>query len=87
MPVTNRSHRSVIASIAAHERWAREPDRVAALAPARQAIEDRVLAAARVLHPNLSEAEIRVRAANLRTAQAKRAALARWRKAEADDAA
>jgi hypothetical protein len=78
------SRRSVIAAIAAHERWAREPDRTAALAPARQALEDRYLAAARLLHPHLPEDEIRKRAANLRSAQARRAALTRWKRAGSD---
>ena len=74
------SDRSFIAKIAAHERWAREPDRSAATAPARQANADRYLSAVRVLHPNLSEDELRVRAANLRSADAARMARARWTK-------
>jgi hypothetical protein len=72
------SDRSLIAKIAAHERWAREPDRTAATAAARQAYADRFIEAARALHPHLSEDELRVRAANLRSAEATRAARARW---------
>ena len=75
------SDRSFIAKIAAHERWAREPDRSAATLPARQANADRYLKAARVLHPTLSEDELRVRAANLRSADASRMARSRWGKA------
>ena len=75
------SDRSLIAKIAAHERWAREPDRSAATAPARQANADRYLNAVRVLHPGLSEDELRIRAANLRSADAARMARARWTKA------
>jgi hypothetical protein len=75
------SDRSLIARIAAHERWAREPDRTAATAAARQANDDRYLRAARALHPDLSEEEIAVRAANLRSADAARMARARWSKA------
>jgi hypothetical protein len=74
------SDRSLIASIAAHERWAREPDRSAATARARQANADRYLSAARALHPTLSEGELRIRAANLRSADATRMARARWSK-------
>ena len=74
------SDRSFIAKIAAHERWAREPDRSAATAPARQANADRYLNAVRVLHPNLAEDELRLRAANLRSADAARMARARWTK-------
>ena len=76
------SDRSFIAKIAAHERWAREPDRSAATLPARQANADRYLKAVRVLHPTLSEDELRVRAANLRSADASRMARARWGKGE-----
>ena len=79
------TERSLRARIAAHERWAREPDRTAATAPARQALDDRYVAAARVLHPHLSDDEILVRAANLRSAAAVRAARARWAKPETDE--
>ena len=72
--------RSLVARIAAHERWAREPDRSAATLPARQANADRYMAAVRVLHPNLPEDELRLRAANLRSADAARMARARWTK-------
>ncbi len=77
------------AKIAAHERWAREPDRSAATAAARQANDDRYLKAARALHSTLSEEELRIRAANLRSADAARMARARWGKGgkAADDAA
>jgi hypothetical protein len=82
------SDRSLIAKLAANERWAREPDRTAATAAARQAYADRFIAAARALHPNLSDEEIKVRAANLRSAEAIRAARARWSKTKvAGDAA
>lgn len=77
------SDRSLRAKIAAHERWAREPDRSAATAPARQANDDRYLAAARALHPTLPDEEIAVRAASLRSADAARMARARWSKAAA----
>jgi hypothetical protein len=72
------SDRSLVAKIAAHERWAREPDRTAATAPARQANADRYLNAVRALNPNLSEDELRMRAANLRSADMTRLARARW---------
>jgi hypothetical protein len=82
------SDRSLRAKIAAHERWGRESDRSAATAAARAANDDRYLNAARALHPNLSEKELRVRAANLRSADAARMARARWHKGKAaDDAA
>jgi len=72
--------RSLRARIAAHERWAREPDRSAATAAARQANADRYVKAAQALHPNLSGEELLVRAANLRSADAARMARARWGK-------
>ena len=75
--------RSLRAKIAAHERWAREPDRSAATLAARQANADRYLNAVRILHPTLSEEELLVRAANLRSADATRMARARWAKAGA----
>jgi hypothetical protein len=80
------TERSLRAKIAAHERWAREPDRSAATEPARQANADRYLTAARALHPSLSEDEVRVRAANLRTADYIRMARARWAKKAAPNA-
>jgi hypothetical protein len=70
--------RSLVARIAAHERWAREPDRNAATEPARRANADRYLNAARALHPGLSEEELLVRASNLRSADMTRLARARW---------
>ena len=88
------SQRRVMATIAAHERWAREPDRTAATAPARKAFEDRFIEAARLLHPSLPEEDLLKRAANLRSAEAARMAYARWHgktpkaeKAAGDDAA
>ena len=81
------SDRSLIARIAAHERWGREPDRSAATARARQANADRYLSAARALNPGLSEDELRIRAANLRAADMTRLARSRWqRKAAPADA-
>jgi hypothetical protein len=80
VPLTS-TDRHLRAKIAAHERWAREPDRSAATAAARQANADRYLNAARVLHPNLPEEDLQVRAANLRSADAARMARARWTKA------
>lgn len=77
------SERSIRARIAAHERWAREPDRHAATEPMRQAVADRYLAAARALHPTLSDEEVAVRAANLRSAAMARLARARWAKSAA----
>jgi hypothetical protein len=87
--VPSVSDRSLVARIAAHERWAREPDRSAATSAARQANADRYLNAARVLHPTLTEDELQVRAANLRSADATRMARARWGKGAkaSDDAA
>lgn len=76
------SERSLRAKIAAHERWAREPDRSAATLPARQANADRYLNAARVLNPSLSEDELQVRARNLKSADMVRMARARWTKDE-----
>ncbi len=70
--------RALRARLAAHERWARVPDRQAATAAARAAAADRFIVEARRLHPGLSEDEILKRAANLRSAHAIRAARARW---------
>lgn len=81
------SERSLRAKIAAHERWAREPDRRAATAPARHANDDRYLNAARALHPTLSDDELHIRAANLRSADMTRMARARWDRKAAGDAA
>ena len=78
VPFPCRTEPSSIARIAAHERWAREPDRSAATAPARQANADRYLNAVRVLNPNLSDEELAVRAVNLRSADMTRLARARW---------
>lgn len=75
---SNPSDRTLIARLAALERWAREPDRSAATAAARRALDDRYLAQARTLHPDLPERELRIRAENLRSAHAIRAARARW---------
>jgi hypothetical protein len=81
------NERSLRAKIAAHERWARVADRSAATAPARQANADRYLAAARALNPSLSEDELRVRAANLKSADMTRLARARWTKKAAPEVA
>ena len=70
--------RATLARLAAHERWARVLDRGAATAAARAAADDRFIAEARRLHPGLAEEEILKRARNLRSAQAVRAARARW---------
>jgi hypothetical protein len=64
--------------LAAHERWARVRDRTSATNAARAAADDRFIAEARRIHPNLSEEEILKRARNLRSAHAIRAAMARW---------
>jgi hypothetical protein len=71
-------NRTLLARLAAHERWARVSDRSAATAAARSAADDRFIAEARRLHPSLSEDEVRKRARNLRSAHALRAARARW---------
>ena len=72
--------RATLARLAAHERWARVPDRAAATAPARQAAEDRFLRLAAELHPGADAGLIRKAAENLRSAHAIRAARARWNK-------
>jgi hypothetical protein len=76
------TERSLRAKIAAHERWGREFDRTAATAAAREANADRYLKAAQALNPSLSEQELLVRAANLRSADMTRLARARWAKNE-----
>jgi hypothetical protein len=79
------NQRRVLATIAAHERWARCADRTAATAPGRKAYEDRFIEAARLLHPSQPETELLKRAANLRSAEAARMAYARWHpKADGD---
>lgn len=78
MPLSVSSDRSTIASIAAHDRWARVGDRTAATAAARAAAEDRFVRQARELHPDGSEELIHKAAENLRQAHARRAARARW---------
>ena len=40
-PAHNPADRQAIASVGAHDRWAHEPDRTAATAPAREAFERR----------------------------------------------
>lgn len=82
---SSTSDRSLIARIAAHERWSRldASGRAQATEAARRAADDRFLMAARVIHPDASEAEVRTAAANLRSAHAVRAARARWSKAGA----
>jgi hypothetical protein len=78
------SDRSVRARLAAHERWAREPDRTAATAAMRAALDEKFVRAARLLNPALSDAEVVIRAANLRSAEAIRASRARWAKPKAE---
>jgi hypothetical protein len=78
--------RATLARLAAHERWARVRDRSAATAPARAAADDRFIAEARRFHPGLVEDEILKRASNLRSAQAIRAARARWHKTKSEAA-
>lgn len=46
MPSAHRSERSLIGSIAAHESWARTPDRAARTAAARAALDQKFLDAA-----------------------------------------
>lgn len=64
------------ASLAAHERWAREPDRVAATAPAREGRWKRYLERAAELHPGAAPEVIERAAEHLRQADMKRMALA-----------
>lgn len=71
--------RAMLARLAAHERWGRVRDRSAATAPARRAADDRFVSEARRIDPGLPEDELLKRARNLRSAQAVRAARARWR--------
>jgi len=63
LPVS--SDRSLIARIAANERWANTPDRAAATAPARQAFEARF--------PNENARKAHFQRMALRSAQARRA--------------
>ena len=72
--------RATLARLAAHERWARVSDRRAATAAARAAAYDRFVVEARRIHPGLPKDEVLKRAANLRSANAIRAARARWRR-------
>lgn len=44
LPVNNVNRRSIAARIAAHSRWALEPDRKAATAPARSGLKAKFLA-------------------------------------------
>lgn len=84
---TPRFHdRATLARLAAHERWAHVRDRGAATAAARRAADDRFVAEARRIHPDLPEEEILKRAGNLRSAHAIRAARARWRRANGEAA-
>ena len=77
MPLS-ATQRAMSARLAAHERWARVPDRQAATAPGRLAADDRFLRQARELHPNGDEDLVRKAADNLRSAHAIRAARTRW---------
>ena len=74
MSASNPSDRALLARIAASERWAREPDRVSATAPARRAFDERFL---REVDPDgvLPPAERARRAASARTAYFTRLAL------------
>lgn len=84
MPSHDRAERAVIAKIASAERWAREPDRVAATAPARAGLRAKF---EREVNPNggLSPDEVGRRADLLRRAHMLRmsraAAAARTRSA------
>jgi hypothetical protein len=75
MPASLRSERVLIASIAAHTRWARTADRTAATAPARAAAADRWL---RQVDPDgvLDPVERVQRAESLKSAHFRRLALA-----------
>ncbi len=84
MPATNPNERSLVASIAAHDRWGREENRTAATAPARAAFDQKFLDAA---------GGDPVRASNLRKAHFARLALKSaahaygswvWRKGQVD---
>lgn len=77
--------RSVIAALGAHESWANTPDRAARTAPARKAMLDRFEQQIRDAHPDLTEAEVAVRAEHARKAYFLRLALAsaKARKAKA----
>lgn len=83
--------RALIASIAAHERWANCSDRTEATAPARRAFRDRFIRQARERYGDLPEAELHQRAESLRAAHYRRMALrsaqARRRRAEGGGAA
>jgi hypothetical protein len=81
-----RQDRAALARLAAHERWAHVRDRSAATAAARAAADDRFIVEARRFHPGLAEEEILKRARNLRSAQAIRAARARWHKTTSEAA-
>jgi hypothetical protein len=72
-----RALRSKLASIGAHESWAKTPDRAARTAPARKAAMDRF---EREVDPDgVMSPEDRAKAAeNARTAYFKRLALKRW---------
>jgi len=58
----------LIAKIANHRRWAAEPDRTAATAPARQAFRDRFVREARERFGDLPPEELEIRAEHLRKA-------------------
>lgn len=81
------AERSLIASIAAHERWARCDDLTAATAAAREAFRDRFVREARERYGDLAGGELQRRAEHLRAAYYRRLALKsaqarRLRKAE-----
>jgi hypothetical protein len=70
--------RTVVATLAAHERWSRlDPAaRVAATAPGRKAAAERFEQRARALHPDASDKFISKVVANLKAAHYRRMALA-----------
>jgi hypothetical protein len=71
---TPRPDASLISSIAAHLKWARCPDRTAATAKARSAFDGRFEAAVREQFPDMSDAEVAVRAESAKTAYFKQMA-------------
>jgi hypothetical protein len=78
------AQRTERARAAAHTKWAREPDRLAATAPGRRAAFQKLLDEVDPDH-TLPEAERHKRAKNLQAAQLGRARMARHRRKEAPD--
>lgn len=88
MPALNPNDRVLVAQIAAHERWARTPDRTTATAPARAALDKKFLDAAGgdpVRAQHLRKAHFKRLA--LKSAQARRKARELTQAAEAAEAA